>query len=95
LVLFLFFKRWGGGRRQRLTPVILATQEAEIRSIAVQRQPGKIVHETLSRKNQSQKWLVSQGVSPEFKPPYFKKEKKGKQVCVWGLAMLPRLAPNT
>jgi hypothetical protein len=31
-----------------LTPVILATQEAEIRRIGVQRQPGKIVHETLS-----------------------------------------------
>jgi hypothetical protein len=32
------------------TPVILATQEAEIRRIVVQRQPGEIVCETLSRK---------------------------------------------
>jgi hypothetical protein len=31
-----------------LTPVILATQEAEIRRIASQSQPGKIVVETLS-----------------------------------------------
>jgi hypothetical protein len=31
-------------------PVILATQEAEIRRI----EPGKIVHKTLSRKNPSQ-----------------------------------------
>jgi hypothetical protein len=31
-----------------LTPVILATQEAEIRRITVQSQPRKIVHETLS-----------------------------------------------
>jgi hypothetical protein len=31
-----------------LTPVIPATQEAEIRRIAVQSQPGQIVHETLS-----------------------------------------------
>jgi hypothetical protein len=31
-----------------LTPVIVATQEAEIRRIAVQSQPGQIVHETLS-----------------------------------------------
>jgi hypothetical protein len=31
-------------------PVILATQEAEIRRIMVQGQPGKTVHETLSRK---------------------------------------------
>jgi hypothetical protein len=30
------------------TPVILATQEAEIRRIAVQSQLGKIGHETLS-----------------------------------------------
>jgi hypothetical protein len=32
------------------TPIILATQEAEIRRIAVQSQPGQIVCETLSRK---------------------------------------------
>jgi hypothetical protein len=36
--------------RQYLTPVILATQEAEIRKIEVQSQPRKIVHETLSQK---------------------------------------------
>jgi hypothetical protein len=33
-----------------LTPVILATQEAEIRRMEVQSQPGEIVHKTLSRK---------------------------------------------
>jgi hypothetical protein len=31
-------------------PVILATQEAEIRRITVQSQPGQIVLETLSQK---------------------------------------------
>jgi hypothetical protein len=36
-----------------LTPVILATQEADIRRIMVQSQPGQIVHETLSRKTLS------------------------------------------
>jgi hypothetical protein len=39
-----------------LTSVILATQEAEIRRIRVQRQPGQIVHKTLIlKKNPSQK----------------------------------------
>jgi hypothetical protein len=38
-----------------LTPVILATQEAEIRRIMVQSQPGEIVCETLSQKNPTQK----------------------------------------
>jgi hypothetical protein len=33
---------------QWLTPVILASQEAEIRKIPVQSQPGQIVHKTLS-----------------------------------------------
>jgi hypothetical protein len=35
---------------------MLATQEAEIRGIAVGGQPGQIVPETLSPKNPSQKW---------------------------------------
>jgi hypothetical protein len=35
-------------RHQWLTPVILDTQEAEIRRIMVQSQPGQTVHETLS-----------------------------------------------
>jgi hypothetical protein len=34
-----------------LTPVILATQEAEIRRITVQSQPGQMVLETLSQKD--------------------------------------------
>jgi hypothetical protein len=40
---------------QVLTPLILATQEAEIRRIKVQSQPWQIAHETLSGKNTSQK----------------------------------------
>jgi hypothetical protein len=38
-----------------LMPVILGTQEAEIRRIAVQSQPRQIAHETLSQKNSSKK----------------------------------------
>jgi hypothetical protein len=38
-----------------LTPVILATQEAEMRRITVRSQPGEIVCETLFRKTLSKK----------------------------------------
>jgi hypothetical protein len=39
-------------------PVILATQEAEIRRIVVGSQPGQVVHETLSQKPLHEKVLV-------------------------------------
>jgi hypothetical protein len=57
-----------------LTPVILATQEAEIRRIVVQSQHKQTVHKTLSQKNLQKKRVggVAQGVSPEFKPQYLK-----------------------
>jgi hypothetical protein len=38
-------------RRQWLMPVILTTQEAEIKKIMVPSQPGQIVCKTLSQKN--------------------------------------------
>jgi hypothetical protein len=57
-------------RHQCLTLIILTTQEAEIRRITVQSQPGQIVCETLFQKSPSQKRAggVAQGVGPEFKP---------------------------
>jgi hypothetical protein len=60
-------------------PVILATQEAEIRRITARSQPGQIVRETLSQKNPLKKnraGRVAQGSGPEFKPQYHKKKKK-------------------
>jgi hypothetical protein len=62
-------------------PVILATQEAEIRIIVVRSQPRQIVQETLSQKNPSQKigaCGVAQGAGLEFKPQHHKKKKKKK-----------------
>jgi hypothetical protein len=45
-------------RHQWLKPVILATQEAEIRRITIGSQPRQIVHKILSQKYPSQKGLV-------------------------------------
>jgi hypothetical protein len=59
-------------------PVILATQEAEIRRIAVRSQPRQIVLETLISKISITKRAggVTQSEGPEFKPQYHKKKKK-------------------
>jgi hypothetical protein len=57
-------------------PVILATQEAQIRRIKVWGQHGQIVWEMLSWKNPLQKrdGGVAQGIGPEFKPQYCQKQ---------------------
>jgi hypothetical protein len=51
-------------------PVILATQEAEIRRIVVRSQPWQIVHETLSQKTlyKNRAGGMAQGEGLEFKP---------------------------
>jgi hypothetical protein len=58
-----------------LTPVILATQDAEIRKITVQSQPEQIVTRDLISKtlHKNRADGVAQGVSPEFKPNTAKK----------------------
>jgi hypothetical protein len=55
-------------------PVILATQETQIRRMAVRSQPGQIVQETLYQKKSITKRAgrVAKGEDPEFKPPYRK-----------------------
>jgi hypothetical protein len=65
-------------------PVILATQEAEIRKTEVQSQPGQMVLKTLSWKNPSYRRAgVAQGVGLEFKLQYCKKKKKKKKTEGW------------
>jgi hypothetical protein len=51
---------------------LLATQEAEMRRIIIQSQPGQIVHKNLTQKYPTQKRDsgMAQGVGPEFKPQY-------------------------
>jgi hypothetical protein len=57
-------------------PIILATQEAEIRRIAVQNQPWANSSRDPVSKTPSQKrdGGVAQGVGSEFKPQYHKKK---------------------
>jgi hypothetical protein len=75
-------------------PVILATQEAEIRRISVQSQPRQIALKTLSRlkkrKKTSQKKAggMAQDVGPEFKPQYCKKKRKKGKKYRWKLSGL-------
>jgi hypothetical protein len=59
------------------TPVILATQEAEIRRISVQSQPSHIVSNCVSEKTFTKKaGGVVQGEGPKFKPQYCQKRRK-------------------
>jgi hypothetical protein len=66
-------KRMNTAKHRWFMPVILITQEAEIRRILVRRQPGQIVHQTLSQKYLTKKRgsVVAQGVGPECQPQAF------------------------
>jgi hypothetical protein len=63
---------------KKLTSVILATQEAEIRRIVVRSQTGQIVQRLYLIKTHHRKRAgeMAQGEGPEFKPQYHKKKKK-------------------
>jgi hypothetical protein len=80
-------------KHQWLTPVIPATQEAEIRRIVVQSHIGQIVQEIQSQKYPKQKKKtggVAQGVHPEFKPLYHTHTKKCYEFYVF-ISKLGRL----
>jgi hypothetical protein len=79
--------------RQWLTPVILTTQEAEIRRNAARSQPEQIVHETLFRKTLHKKkerkkkiglvqWLKAKALSSSLSTT--KKKKKKEQLQARG-----------
>jgi hypothetical protein len=53
-----FYQEPNGARPRWLMPVILSSQEAEIRRIAIKSQPRQIVYETLSQKTHHTKGLL-------------------------------------
>jgi hypothetical protein len=60
--------------------IILATQEAEIKRIAVQSHPGQIVHETISRKTHHTKkgWWSGSRCRLLVQTPVPKKKKRNQ-----------------
>jgi hypothetical protein len=84
----MFLKKSTRAGCRWLTLIILATQGAEIKRIEVQSQPRQIVLDTLSPKKPTTKRAggVAQGVSPEFKPQYYKNilESTGENAEVQG-----------
>jgi hypothetical protein len=69
---------------QWLTPVIPATQEAEISRIEFRSQPRQIICETLSQKtfHKNSAGEMAQGKGSEFKPQY--RKYNNKKTCFLG-----------
>jgi uncharacterized NAD(P)/FAD-binding protein YdhS len=82
--IYIFSKKGDNTEKnQCLTPVILATQDAEIRRTVTQSQPRQIVPKTLSwKKSHKKKWArgVAQGVGSEFKSLYQEKKKPNEMI---------------
>jgi hypothetical protein len=74
-------KVFSQARRQWLTPVILATQEARDQEYHSLKPARANSSQDPFWKNPSQKRAggVAQGVDPEFKPQYQKKKKGGEE----------------
>jgi hypothetical protein len=72
---FFSFKN-PSARHWWLTPEIPATQKAESRKIEVRSQPRQMVLETLKPITKKVWGREAQGVGPEFKPQYCKKQKR-------------------
>jgi hypothetical protein len=73
---------WGAGH-QWLPPIILATQEAEIRRIMVQSQPRQIVCETLYKKGGEVAQVIEPLLSKCKALNTTKKKKKRKIEMGW------------
>jgi hypothetical protein len=85
--LTLFYQIFVQARCQWLTPVILATQEAEIRedhSLKPALANSSWYPSTKKKKKRKKKegWWRAQGKGSEFKPQYCKKKKKFVQVHI-------------
>jgi hypothetical protein len=75
-------------------PVIPATQEAEIRRITVQSQPGQIICKTLSQKNHHKKglveWLKVKALSSSPSTKKKKKKPHRKSSHYTGFFLMPK-----
>jgi hypothetical protein len=69
-------------RHRWLSPITLATQEAEIKRIKVQSNQANSLRDPILKKahHKTRAGRVAQGVDPEFKPQYQKKNHSAQPV---------------